>query len=133
MGQDSSTQRRQSAENPPVNPSDPEVGQTSPLQIYHNFEDIVHPNLDQLRDAAYRWDHIAKHSTLKYAFVGSFVALLSGARYDIESLDILVEPSAMENSKQRLTQIWQSNMDYLQFSTSNRAIIVIRENTGVAV
>jgi hypothetical protein len=130
MGSSNSTQRRTT---PPTDPSEYVVNPPRRSQIYPTYDQLVLPNLSQLRDAAYKWDQIAKNSALDYAFTGSFVALLSGAIFDIQRIEILVGRNATADSAQTLRDIWDNEV-YLAISThSNQAIILVTENKGIAV
>jgi len=83
---------------------------------------------------AHLWHQIACYANLQYSFVGSFVARLNTFdNFTVHELEILVDPSALANDARTLNDIMYMFPEFLTVTPSNRHIIVIRENVGIAM
>ena len=84
--------------------------------------------------AAYIWDWIARLANLRYAFAGSFAAILKDATMQVHDIEIVLEPEVTRNNFERLTRIlnFPGIKPYVKVTKSNHNMVIIRENEGVA-
>src|SRR5271170_2884198 len=104
-----------------------------PQRKFETYEHIPFPRFLDVLCAAHIWDQIACHENLQYVFVGSFMARLAGYDFPIHGLEILVDPDALVNYAEKLTDIMHKYPNFLTITSSNRHIIVMRDDRGVVV
>src|SRR5947207_14160829 len=98
------------------------------------YEFIYFPTLQQLRRAVCLWDDAARLSSLKYALVGSIVAafrVYTHEEFEIKSIEILVQPTALENNAQILKDLKDLRPDILGLTTTTNELFVIVEGNKV--
>lgn len=103
-----------------------------PPQQYVRHERMYDVAKHDLMYAAHLWDQFASMKNIKYGFVGALIAVLRNRDCEIFDLEIVVEPSAMDNYAERLTEIAREYPQYFAVTPFNHHIVVVRENKGVA-
>ena len=94
------------------------------------YEFIYFPTLQQLSSAVCLWDDAARLFGLDYALVGSIVARLRAyinEELQINSIEILVRPTALANNAQILKDIKDQRPDILGLIGNTNELVVIIE------
>ena len=97
----------------------------------HQYEFVYFPTLEQLRRAVCFWHDAARQFNLDYALVGSIVARLRTYTYEelqINSIEILVRPTALANNAQILRDIKDRRPDILRLTNTNELVVIIEGN-----
>ena len=98
----------------------PVIQQPERIRIYKL---IPFPTFEELRVAAARWEEIAGHRT-RYAFGGTFVALLRNGLVEARNIEIIVQRDGLKEA----TKIKNDNPQYLGITEHNDHVIVVRED-----